>query len=150
MIIYLRKVQELMKKFVRVKIRHIPRAENSRTNALARLATASQESLDRLILVEHLTEPSVCIEDEEILPVEDQPSWMDPIMGYLQNGTLPVDPKEAAKLRTRSARFLFCRKIYINEIFQHLFSNAWEMKTPITYSGRFMREFVATTSELGL
>ena len=32
---YLKKVQELLKKFVRVQIRHIPRVENSRADALA-------------------------------------------------------------------------------------------------------------------
>ena len=41
MILYLKKVQELLKKFVRVQIRHIPRAENSRADALEKLATAS-------------------------------------------------------------------------------------------------------------
>lgn len=55
--------------------------------------------------MEHLAEPSVSIEEEEVLPVEAQPCWMDPIMGYLQDGTLLEDPKKAAKLRARSARF---------------------------------------------
>ena len=29
MILYLKKVQELLKKFIRVQVRHVPRAENS-------------------------------------------------------------------------------------------------------------------------
>ena len=41
MILYLRKVRELLKKFVLVQVRHIPKAENSRADALAKLATAS-------------------------------------------------------------------------------------------------------------
>ena len=32
-------------------------------------------------------------------------SWMDPIWDYLLNGILPSDPKEASKLRARSAKF---------------------------------------------
>ena len=32
-------------------------------------------------------------------------SWMDPIWDYLIEGLLPNDPKEASKLRSRSARF---------------------------------------------
>ena len=32
-------------------------------------------------------------------------SWIDPIWDYLVDRTLPNDPKEASKLRTRSARF---------------------------------------------
>ena len=41
MILYLKKVWDLLKKFVLVQVRHIPRAENSRADALAKLATAS-------------------------------------------------------------------------------------------------------------
>ena len=48
MIIYLKKVRELLKKFILVQVRHIPRAENSRADTLAKLETASQEDLSRL------------------------------------------------------------------------------------------------------
>ena len=41
MILYLKKVRELLKKFVLVQVRHIPKAENSRVDALAKLATTS-------------------------------------------------------------------------------------------------------------
>ena len=33
------------------------------------------------------------------------PSWMEPIWDYIIDGSVPDDPKEAAKIRTRSARF---------------------------------------------
>ena len=38
-----------------------------------------------------------------------KPSWMDCIWDFLVDGTLPIDPKEASKLRTRSARFTIHR-----------------------------------------
>ena len=41
MTLYLKRVRDLMKKFVLVQVRHIPRTENSRVDALAKLATAS-------------------------------------------------------------------------------------------------------------
>ena len=41
MILYLQKVRDLLKKFVLVQVKHVPRAENSRVDALAKLATAS-------------------------------------------------------------------------------------------------------------
>ena len=41
MILYLKKVRELLKKFIRVQVKHVPRVENSRADALAKLATAS-------------------------------------------------------------------------------------------------------------
>ena len=99
MILYLKKVRELLKKFVRVQIRHIPSAENSRANVLAKRETTSQEDLDRLTPVEHLSEPSVDLNNEEISSVMSEPSWMDPIWDYLIEGLLPNDPKEASKLR---------------------------------------------------
>ena len=79
MILYLKKVRELLKKFIRVQVKHVPRAENSGADALAKLATASQEDLGRLILVEDLPKPSVSIDNEEVSPVMSEPSWMDPI-----------------------------------------------------------------------
>ena len=72
---------------------------------LAKLATASQEDLCRLTLIEHLPEPSISVDNEEVSPVMSEPSWMDPIWDYLVDGKLPRDPKEASKLRARSARF---------------------------------------------
>ena len=105
MIRNLKKVRELLKKFVRVQVRHIPRTENSRADALAKLATASQEDLDRRVPIEHLMEPSVDVNSDEVLPVMTAPSWMDPIWDYLLNGILPSDLKEASKLRARSTRF---------------------------------------------
>ena len=105
MILYLKKVRELLRKFVLVQIRHIPRAENSRADALAKLVTTTQEDLNKQTPVEHLAEPSINVYDEEVSPIMSEPSWMDPIWDYLIDGRLPDDPKEASKLRTRSARF---------------------------------------------
>ena len=105
MILYLKKVRELLKKFVRVQIRHIPRAENSRADALEKLATASQEDLNRLTSIEHLSEPFLDLNNEVNSPVMFVSRWMDPIWDYLMEGLLPNDPKEASKLRSRSARF---------------------------------------------
>ena len=76
-----------------------------RADALAKLSTTPHEDLDRLISVKNLPEPSVNIDGEEVSPVMSEPSWMDPIWDYLVDGTLPIDPNEASKLRTRSTRF---------------------------------------------
>ena len=46
MIFYLKKVRELFKKFIWVQVRHVPRAKNSRADALEKLATTSQEDLE--------------------------------------------------------------------------------------------------------
>ena len=74
MILYLKKVRDLLKKFMMVQVKHIPRAENSRADALAKLATASQEDLSRSTPVEYLAEPSIDLCDMEVAPVESEPS----------------------------------------------------------------------------
>ena len=109
MILCLKKVQELLKKFVQVQVKHVPRAENLRADALAKLATASREDLSSRIPVEHLPEPSINIDNEEVSLLMFESSWMDPIWDYLVEGTLPNDPKEASKLRERFARFTIYR-----------------------------------------
>ena len=109
MILYLKKMRELLKKFIRVQVKHVPRAENSRDNALVKLATVSQEDLGRMIPVEHLPKPSVSIDNGEVSSVMSETSWIDPIWDYLVEGTLPSDPKEASKLRARSVRFTIHR-----------------------------------------
>ena len=78
-------------------------------DALGKLATSPLEDLDRLIPVEHLPEPLVSVDEEEVSPIMSKPSWMDPIWDYLMDETLPSDLKEASKLRTRSTRFTIHR-----------------------------------------
>ena len=132
MILYLKKVWELLKKFVRVQVRHIPRAENSRANALAKLTTASQEDLNRLTPVKHLSEPSVDLNNEEVSPVMSEPSWMDPIWDYLIEGLLPNDPNEALSSGRGFPGSLFISEPFISEVFSHPSSSALQRKTPTT------------------
>ena len=79
MILYLQKVHNILKKFVLVQVKHVPRAENSRADALAKLATALQEDLGRSTPVEYLAEPSIDPYSMAVALVESVPSWMDPI-----------------------------------------------------------------------
>ena len=69
MILYLQKVRDLLKKFMLVQVRHVPRAENSRADALAKLATALQEDLSRSTLIEYLAEPFIDLCDVEVAQV---------------------------------------------------------------------------------
>ena len=105
MVLYLQKVRDLLKKFVLVQVKHVPRTENSRADSLVKLATALQEDLGRSTPVEYLAEPSIDPYSMVVAPVGSVPSWMDPIWDYVNERTLPNDPKEAAKIRVRSSRF---------------------------------------------
>ena len=74
MILYLKKVREFLKKFIRVQVKHVLRLENSRADALEKLVTTSQEDLGRLIPVEHVPEPLVSIDNGEVSPVMSESS----------------------------------------------------------------------------
>ena len=76
-------MRELFKKFIRVQVRHVPRVENSWADALAKLATASREDLDRLVPVEHLPEPSVNVDNEESVPGNVRAELDGPHLGLL-------------------------------------------------------------------
>ena len=66
MILYLQKVRDLLKKFVLVQVKHVPRAENSPADSLAKLATTSQEDLSSSTSVEYLAKPSIDLCDVEV------------------------------------------------------------------------------------
>ena len=72
---------------------------------MAKLATALQEDLGRSTPVEYLLEPFIDLCDVEVAQVGPERSWVDPIWDYIIDGRLPDDPKKAAKIRMRSARF---------------------------------------------
>ena len=86
MILYLQKVRDLLKKFVLVQIKHVPRSEISRADALAKLTTASQEDLSNSTPVEYLAEPSIDLCDIQVAQIISEPSWMEPIWDYIVDG----------------------------------------------------------------
>ena len=79
MVLYLQKVRDLLQKFVSVQIKYVPRAENSRADTLAKLATALQEDIGESAPVEYLAEPSIDPHSLVIAPIGSTPNWMDPI-----------------------------------------------------------------------
>ena len=83
----------------------MPRAGNSRVDALAKLATSSQEDLSNSTPVKYLAEPSIDLCDVQVAQIRSEPSWIEPIWDYIIDERLPDDPKEAAKIRTRSVGF---------------------------------------------
>ena len=101
---YLEKAKELLGQFDTVTITQIPRNENTNADALARLATGLEDSLLKTVPLEILDEPSID-KHQQVDAISDKPTWMDPIMAYLRDGTLPQDKFEARRLRYRSARY---------------------------------------------
>ncbi|XP_004305397.1 PREDICTED: uncharacterized protein LOC101305968 [Fragaria vesca subsp. vesca] len=98
----------LLQHFTSYKLTQIPRAKNSKADALARLATAHPESAPPDVHIEILDKPSISKAYSEIFAIEtlNQPSWMDPYVAFLFSGTLPMDAQEAQRLRHKTSLYL--------------------------------------------
>ncbi|KAL5581592.1 hypothetical protein UlMin_014034 [Ulmus minor] len=109
---YLEKAKEAMNQFDTVTIIQVPRAENTNADALARLATGLEERLLKTVPIEILEAPSID-KKEQVGSIVVRPCWMDPIISFLQDGTLPADKFEARRLRFRLARYFLDKgKLY--------------------------------------
>ncbi|KAL5539207.1 hypothetical protein UlMin_044287 [Ulmus minor] len=95
-------VSQAMNQFDTVTIIQVPRADNTNADALARLATGLEERLLKTVPIEILEVPSID-KPEQVGSIVVRPCWMDPIISFLRDGTLPADKFEARRLRFRSA-----------------------------------------------
>ncbi|CAL8167913.1 unnamed protein product [Prunus armeniaca] len=83
MIVYLEKVQELLKAFPTFTIQQVSRAENANADALASLGSALDTQFRRSIPVEHLDRPSIEeIEPIDTMQIEEDPSWQNLIISH--------------------------------------------------------------------
>jgi len=57
------------------------------------------------------------INPQEVLWLDRNTTWMDPIHAYLTNGTLLSDPKEADKVKKRSNWFILYKGILYKRSF---------------------------------
>ncbi|XP_024017090.1 uncharacterized protein LOC112090316 [Morus notabilis] len=76
---YVKKVKEALRRLTAYDIQQVPRADNSNVDALAKLATSRDVELLNLVPVEVLKAPTT-EKRPEVVPVDYQPSWMDPII----------------------------------------------------------------------
>ncbi|VVA39663.1 PREDICTED: rve domain-containing, partial [Prunus dulcis] len=101
---YLQHARHLLATFHAHTIKQVPHSENSHADALARLASALEQGMGRHIHIEFLAQPST--QAPLICTIDHSPTWMDPILQFLQNQTLPANPAEAQRVCHRSARYL--------------------------------------------
>ena len=103
---YLDKAKRLRSNFDSFSLLHIPRNGNTHADSLATLATSLGQSLPWVILVEDLYKPTVTKNNVvHIHHVQVGPSWMDLLVLFLKEDTLPDDKTEADKIRRNASRF---------------------------------------------
>ncbi|KAI5338508.1 hypothetical protein L3X38_017779 [Prunus dulcis] len=101
---YLQRTHHLLTTFDAYRISQIPCSENNHADALATLASAVEQGIGLNIHLEFLDQPSTQI--PTICTIDHSPTWMDPILQFLQNQTLPIDPAEARRVCYGSTRYL--------------------------------------------
>ncbi|KAI5323426.1 hypothetical protein L3X38_032498 [Prunus dulcis] len=101
---YLQHARHLLATFHAHSIKQVPRSENNHADALAKLASALKQGVGRHIHIEFLDQPST--QAPLICTIDHSPTWMDPILQFLQNQTLPANSTGARRVRHRSARYL--------------------------------------------
>ena len=103
---YLSQVKCLQSEFESFDLLHIPRSGNAHADSLAMLATFSAQNLPRVILVEDLYKPiKTRRETTRIHQIRAGLSWMDSIIQFLREDTLPEEKIEADKVRKKATRF---------------------------------------------
>ena len=85
---------------------HIPRNDNAHDDSLAMLATSSAQNLPQVILVEDLYKPTKTRREiARIHQIRVRLSWLDSIIQFLKEDTLPEERIEADKVRRKVTRF---------------------------------------------
>ena len=103
---YLSQVRHMQTKFESFVLSHIPRGENTHADSLATLATSSTWNFPQVIIVKDLYTPTSPEKDiRQVHQVNLAPSWMDPILKFLESDILPKEKIEADKIRRKAPRF---------------------------------------------
>ena len=103
---YLSQVRRIQTKFEFFDLSYIPRNGNTHANSLATLATSSAQDLPLVILVENLCALTPIKKDLlQVHQIKLGPSWMDPILLFLERSILPEEKSETEKVRRKAPRF---------------------------------------------
>ena len=103
---YLSQIRRIQTKFEFFDLSYIPRNGNTHADSLATLATSSAQDLPRIILVENLCTPTLIEKDLlQVHQIKLGPSWMDPILLFLEREILPEEKSETEKVRRKAPRY---------------------------------------------
>jgi len=86
-----------------ISFQHIRRENNTRADALSRLATLKKKGVHRSTIHVTLVKPSVST--DECMTTDTQPNWMTPIKQYLTEGI--CDPHLEKMMKLQAARYIF-------------------------------------------
>lgn len=88
-----------------------------RANLLSRLATSASADLPKTIYFGVLKASSIK-ELEPVMNMVVEPSWMDPLVDFIKDGTLSIDRAEARRLKRQAAHHV----LHEDKLYQRSFS----------------------------
>ncbi|XP_016199528.1 uncharacterized protein LOC107640527 [Arachis ipaensis] len=100
---YLEKVKELCKSFEEVVVQHVSRERNAQADLLSKLACTKPGTRNRSLIQGLTTEPAVILCATQ---APSPPSWIYPILRYLENGKTPENEKEAQATKRESPKYV--------------------------------------------
>ncbi|KAL0458481.1 UNVERIFIED_CONTAM: hypothetical protein Slati_0475300 [Sesamum latifolium] len=103
MIQYLQQIADLKIKFHHFQIIQISREENAKVDSLSKLRSSLEDCRTRHITIHYLPEARTPLAVQPITMGED---WRTPIIKWIEEGLLPENRWEAARLKTRATRFI--------------------------------------------
>ncbi|XP_021722886.1 uncharacterized protein LOC110690375 [Chenopodium quinoa] len=117
MIPYLAKIKSVFAKLRTFEVQLIPRGPNAQADALSKLVSSNLTETNRSVYVEVRRERSVN-EAPEVCCVDQEPSWMDPILAFKIRGEILEDKILASKLKRTGPRFI----VFKGELLKKSFS----------------------------
>ena len=117
---YLQRAKDLLKSFSSYTIHQVPRSQNAKAYALARLASTKDAELLEVIHVEFLSRPSIhpTYQPQVVNCATMANSWMTPMIQYLKDGILPKNKNKARLLKLKAPRYI----IYDEKLYKRGFS----------------------------
>ncbi|XP_059638670.1 uncharacterized protein LOC132280937 [Cornus florida] len=114
------------KGFEKIEFIRLLREHNDEADRLACSASSSGETLARVIPIGILSQPSIFEEpigsdpwQVNLIPYES--SWIDPIITYIRDGSLPEQREEARKVKLNAAKYA----IVHNQLYRRSFSGPY-------------------------
>ncbi|GJZ41106.1 hypothetical protein Tco_0587992 [Tanacetum coccineum] len=116
MVQYLDKTKSLIQGFDRFTIRQVPRGDNKKADALSKIASTSFAHLSKQVLVEILKNKSISEMEISAVIEEQDPTWMTPIVEFINTGTLPHEQKDARRIRRTAQRFELREGVLLSDV----------------------------------
>ncbi|KAL0457773.1 UNVERIFIED_CONTAM: hypothetical protein Slati_0404500 [Sesamum latifolium] len=116
MIQYLQQIADLKTKFHHFQIIQIPREENAKADSLSKLASSFEDCRTRHVTIHYLPEARIPLAVQPITTGED---WRTPIIKWIEEGLLPKNRWETARLKTRATRFIIQEHILYKKSYTH-------------------------------